>query len=117
MGAKAANQPERRPYLAGGEFVVDNDTLRIWFRGRRLDVSMRQHRLIEMFLNHAGIPLTRKQIMAEIWGTETKSDIRSVDAEIIRLRRAIGEDPSRGPIRTVRGVGFVFSPDGAGAAS
>ena len=110
MDAKVADVQERLPYLVGGEFAVDNDTMRVWFRGRRLDLSMRQHRLIEMFVKHAGVTLTREQILAEVWGMTTKSDIRSVDAEIVRLRRAIGENLLRGPIRTVRGVGFVFSP-------
>jgi hypothetical protein len=50
-----------------GDDVVDNDTMRVWHAGRTLELSMRQHRLMEFFVMHAGEPLRREQIMAHAW--------------------------------------------------
>ncbi|MEO5676311.1 MAG: winged helix-turn-helix domain-containing protein [Usitatibacter sp.] len=47
-------------------------------------------------------------------GRELESSDRSIDVQVSRLRRLLGEDPqSPRFIQTVWGYGYVFVPDGA----
>ena len=57
--------------------------------------------------------LTREELYSEIWGGEPRSDDRSVDVYVSRLRSKLGEAlPGLDLIHTHNGVGYRFSPDG-----
>lgn len=57
---------------------------------------------------HARQPLSRRAIKEAVWGAESTIEEASVDAEIVRLRRAIGGRKRETPIRTVRSLGYIF---------
>ena len=59
-------------------------------------------------MQHAQHPLSRRAIKEAVWGTESTVEEATVDAEIVRLRRAIGGRKREAPIRTVRSLGYVF---------
>ena len=61
-------------------------------------------------------PMSRDKLMELARGRALESADRSIDVQVSRLRRLLGEDPS-GPrfIQTVWGFGYVFVPDGASA--
>jgi DNA-binding winged helix-turn-helix (wHTH) protein len=63
---------------------------------------------MELFLQHPDQPLSRRAIKEAVWGPESTIEEATVDAEIVRLRRAIGRRKREAPLRTVRGVGYVF---------
>ena len=54
------------------------------------------------FPNHT---FTRQQIMDELWGYDSETDIRTVDVHINRLRDRFREVPYF-QIQTVRGLGY-----------
>ena len=91
-----------------GEFLLDRETIRVWRGDKPLRLSLRQFRLMELFLQHARQPLSRRAIKEAVWGTESSIEEATVDAEIVRLRRAIGGRKREAPIRTVRSLGYVF---------
>jgi DNA-binding response OmpR family regulator len=54
--------------------------------------------------------LTREQLLELIRGDDTEVFDRSIDVQILRLRRKIETDPSRPQlIKTERGLGYFFS--------
>jgi DNA-binding response OmpR family regulator len=66
--------------------------------------------LLIAFLESPQRPLSREHLLQ---ATRVHEDIfdRSIDVQILRLRRKLDIDPDRTPvIRTVRGVGYVFTP-------
>ena len=91
-----------------GEFLLDRETIRVWRGNKLLQVSMRQFRLLDAFMRHPGEPLSRKVLKELVWGPESTIEEATVDAEIVRLRRAIGGRKRDAPIRTVRKLGYVF---------
>ena len=97
------------PYLVVvGEFLLDRETIRVWRGDKPLRLSLRQFRLMELFMAHARQPLSRRAIKQAVWGAESTIEEASVDAEIVRLRRAIGGRKRETPIRTVRSLGYIF---------
>ena len=91
-----------------GEFLLDRETIRVWRADKPLKLSLRQFRLMELFMQHARQPLSRRTIKEAVWGAESTIEEATVDAEIVRLRRAIGGRKREAPIRTVRSLGYVF---------
>ena len=53
-----------------GEFLLDRETIRVWHRNKPLQLSLRQFRMIELFMQHPGEPLPRKILKERIWGAE-----------------------------------------------
>ena len=60
--------------------------------------------------------MSRDKLMDLARGREHESFDRSIDVQVSRLRKLLGEDPKEPRyIQTVWGFGYVFVPDGAGA--
>jgi DNA-binding response OmpR family regulator len=90
---------------------------RLELRSRRLldpagipvALSKNEHALLLAFLDAPQRPLTREQLLQ---ATRVHEDIldRSIDVQILRLRRKLKTDPTAPPfIQTQRGVGYVFA--------
>ena len=91
-----------------GEFLLDRDTIRVWRGSKPLQLSLKQFRLLEVFMQHPGVPLPRSILKERVWGASSTIEEATVDAEIVRLRRAIGGRRREAPIQTVRKLGYVF---------
>jgi len=91
-----------------GEFLLDRETIRVWRGSKALKLSMRQFRLLDVFMRHPGEPLSRGTLKELVWGPESTIEQATVDAEIVRLRRAIGGRKRDMPIQTARKLGYVF---------
>src|SRR5438270_772229 len=80
-------------------------------RGRReLDLTRREFELLDAFMRHPGIVLTRDQLLSQVWGYDFAVDGNVVDVFVGYLRRKLETDGEPRVIQTVRGVGFVLRP-------
>jgi DNA-binding response OmpR family regulator len=75
--------------------------------GEELSLTKTEYRLLCEFADHAGMVLSRDQLLERVWGYEYLGDSRLVDAHVRRLRVKI-EDHADDPrlIVTVRGIGY-----------
>ena len=64
--------------------------------GHELNLTKTEFRLLCEFADHAGIVLSRDQLLERVWGYEYLGDSRLVDAHVRRLRRE-DRGPSRRP--------------------
>jgi len=72
--------------------------------------------LLKALASHPREPMSRDKLMELARGREHESYDRSIDVQVSRLRRLLGEDPqSPRYIQTVWGFGYVFVPDGVPA--
>ena len=70
--------------------------------------------LLRIFLERPHQVLSRDRLITLLRGYEPGPFDRSVDLRVMRLRRKIEADPERPAyLRTVRGEGYLFSPEGA----
>jgi DNA-binding response OmpR family regulator len=91
-----------------GEFLLDRETIRVWRGNKALQLSMRQFRLLDVFMRHPGKPFSLAALKDLVWGSESTVEEATVATEIMRLRRAIGGRKRDTPLRTVRKQGYVF---------
>jgi len=83
--------------------LISNDNVIVTLSGG-------EYRLLEVFLSHPNRVLSRDQLLEILSGKEATLYDRSIDVQVGRLRRRLGDD-SREPrlIKTVRSVGYVFT--------
>jgi len=105
------------PPLRFGRLTIDRQARLVLVDGKRRELTGRQFDLLALLAERAGRVLSREQIMTALGAEGWDSVDRSIDVHVSRIRTAVEDDPKRPRfLRTVRGVGYVFSPatDGAG---
>ncbi len=107
----SANPATSAPLAASSSaspFAHDELRCRIAYRGRPLDLTRIEYRLLKTFLGQPGRVFTREQLLASAWDEPEASLDRTVDAHVKTLRaklRAVApDDPD--PIVTHRGLGY-----------
>jgi DNA-binding response OmpR family regulator len=65
--------------------------------------------LLRYLIRHQGLPVSRQQILKDVWNLPADMDTRAIDNFIVRLRRYIETEPAKPQhLLTVRGVGYKF---------
>ena len=93
--------------LCTGDLELDPVRHRVLRSGVQLDLTAKEFALLELFLRHPGVALSRESILDHVWGFDYYGDPRTVDVHIRRLREKVEPDP-RHPryITTVPGLGY-----------
>jgi len=100
------------PYTFAGR-TLDFTTMEIKARGKTFQLTLMECDLLRYFVTHAGQPVSRRSILENVWGLDESTDTRAVDNFIVRLRRYLEDRPGSPKfLKTVRGVGYKFVPDG-----
>jgi two-component system phosphate regulon response regulator OmpR len=99
-----------------GPFELDLATRSLTRDGEPLALTTGEFALLKVLVQHAREPMSRDKLMELARGRELEHTDRSIDVQVSRLRKLLGEDPqSPRYIQTVWGFGYVFVPDGARA--
>jgi DNA-binding response OmpR family regulator len=81
--------------------------------GRPLSLTVRELQLLVTLSAHPQRIMTREELFSQVWGGRPRSDDRSVDVYVSRLRAKLGEAlPGSRLIHTHNGIGYRFSPEG-----
>ncbi len=77
--------------------------------GLRVTLTHAEYRLLRAFLDHPGHALARQALIDLARGAGAEQLDRNVDLLVSRLRHKLADDAGQpNPIRTVRGVGYLF---------
>jgi DNA-binding response OmpR family regulator len=106
-GANAAVQP--KDAFKFGDKSVDFDRLELRVRDQVFPLTLMEANVLRYLIEREGKHVSRKAMLAEVWGLHEDTDTRAIDNFIVRLRRYIEDDPSSPRhLITVRGVGYRF---------
>lgn len=92
-----------------GERAFNFDLLELSVRDEVFRLTLMEANVFRFLIEHEGKPVSRKQMLEQIWGLREDTDTRAIDNFMVRLRRYIEDDP-RSPrhVLTIRGVGYQF---------
>ena len=92
-----------------GDIAIDFRKAELTRAGEVVDLSAREFRLIQYFIEHREAVLTRDELLNEVWGYQAMPSTRTVDVHVAWLRQKIEPNP-RHPqfIQTVHGLGYKF---------
>ncbi len=89
--------------LVIGDVEVDVGRREVRAAGRPVPLTTREFDLLVFLAEHAGLALTRRQLLDGAWGAGWFGDERTVDVHVRQLRKKVGEPL---PLATVWGVGY-----------
>jgi DNA-binding response OmpR family regulator len=80
--------------------------------GEPSTLSSGEHQLLLAFMERAGEPMDRDQLMTRIRNREWFPDDRYIDVLVGQLRKKLGERASNAKlIATIHGTGYLFTPE------
>lgn len=88
-----------------GKVIIDCDAMTVTREEEVTELTQKEFALLYKLLSNPNKIFTRNQLMDEIWGYESNSDDRTIDAHINRLRRKFEYYPEF-EIKSVRGLGY-----------
>ncbi|MGZ5240577.1 MAG: two-component system response regulator CreB [Caldimonas sp.] len=97
---------------AAAPISVDEGRMQIRYHGRLLELSRYEFGLLRTLAARPGHVFSRDALLERVWGNDTESMDRTVDAHVKTVRakmKAIAPDEE--PIRTHRGSGYSFAED------
>ncbi len=92
-----------------GDLHIDKISRQVTREGKAIALKPREFQLLAYLIDNIDKPVTREMLLKAVWGLEFDPQTNLVDVHISRLRRKIDKDFRDPLIRTVRGVGYVFS--------
>jgi len=100
------------PAAVAGVFAIDDEKKSIRFRGRPLDLSRTEYRLLKVLVERPGRVYSRDELMQRAWDDPASAFDRTVDAHVKALRAKLREvDDTVDPISTHRGMGYSLRED------
>jgi DNA-binding response OmpR family regulator len=96
-------QPRAAEVLLVGDAVLRRDAREALLAGVALDLTMKEFDLLACLMEHAGVALTREQLLEQVWGLEFPGGTRTVDQHVAQLRAKVGAGLR---IETLRGIGY-----------
>ena len=94
--------------LAFEDLSLDPVTMECHRRGRLIELTRTEYQLLELFLRHPRVVLSRDRIFEQVWGYDFGPDSKSLEVYVGYLRRKLEADGEPRLIQTVRGVGYVM---------
>jgi DNA-binding response OmpR family regulator len=94
--------------LSVADLKLDTVTHKAQRRGREIELTAREYRLLEFLLRSAGRPCGRMTILEKVWDYDFDPGTNLVDVYVRRLREKIDADFETKLLHTVRGSGYVL---------
>jgi two-component system, OmpR family, phosphate regulon response regulator PhoB len=107
-------QQQMQPIAPGSTLTFQQITMypqecRVMVRGHEVNLSPKEFKLLELFMNHPKRVWSRDQLLEKVWGHDFIGDSKTVDVHIRWLREKLELDPSSPEyLVTVRGFGYRF---------
>ena len=107
VARRSGNRPKN--VIALGDLVLDVAAQRAFRRGHALPLTLTEFRLLEVLARHQGRVISRKQIIADVWGDRRDVEDNTLDVFVRLLRRKLETDSESRLIQTHRGAGFSMA--------
>lgn len=107
--AGSAEKSEDSSLLTIGSITLDLNARNAYRSGVLADLTAKEFDVIEFLMRNPNRVYSREALLDTIWAYEYRSDIRTVDVHIRRLREKLEENPAEPKyIMTKWGVGYYF---------
>ena len=102
-------KPRSAAVLEHHDLCLYREECRVTRNGEPLNLSPKEYRLLELFMQHQKRVWSRDKLLEHVWGEDFIGDSKTVDVHIRWLREKIEANPSAPEhLVTVRGFGYRF---------
>jgi DNA-binding response OmpR family regulator len=96
----------KTPKIQVGDLLLDTLTREAWRGERKIDLTTKEYSILEYFMSHPNMVITRTMLEENAWDYEYDSMSNIIDVYIRRLRRKIDGEAEDSLIQTIRGAGY-----------
>ena len=76
---------------------------------RRIELTHYELEMLRLLITHKEEPVSRNQLLNEVWGYELYPTTRTIDNHVVKLRQKLEADPKNPKhVVTVHGIGYKF---------
>ena len=97
---------KKRSVITAGALTIDYEGRKIYLADQIMKVTAKEFDLMEFFVQHRGMILSRDKILDAVWGFDYVGGYRSVGTLVKKLRAKLTKEYPY--IQTVYGVGYCF---------
>lgn len=109
LSSEVPSQPPAEDQFRFDGKLVDFQRLQLTSGDKTYQLTLMELELLRYLIRNAGRPVSRKEILEQVWNLHEDTDTRAMDNFIVRLRRYIEQDPTKPKhLLTVRGLGYQF---------
>lgn len=108
-GATVGDSPPSR--LAVADLELDLLSRKVARSGRPIPLQPREFLMLEYLMRNAGRVVTRTMLLENVWNYHFDPQTNVIDVHISRLRQKVDKDFDTPLIHTVRGSGYMLSPE------
>ena len=92
-----------------GDMKLNCATKSLYIKGEKIEVTAKEFDLLKLLIDNKGVTLKKSFIFNSIWGSDSESEMQTLNVHIKWLREKIESDP-KNPVHilTVWGVGYRF---------
>lgn len=106
---RSGRTTEKKNRISCGAILIDTDERNAYKDGVLADLTAKEFDVIELLIRNPNRVYSRENLLDLIWGYEYRSDVRTVDVHIRRLREKLERNPAEPEhIMTKWGVGYYF---------
>jgi len=87
-----------------GSIIIDKLKHKVTVSGRKILLTPTEFKLLEFMAESPGMVLSREQLLSGVFGYDSESYDRTIDAHMKSLRKKLGK--ARDYIETIRGIGY-----------
>lgn len=91
------------------DIIMNLDSREVSFKDEVIDFTTTEFDLLKCLMENAGIVQSRDSLMNKVKGIDFDSFDRSIDVFISKIRQKLDDKAKGELIKTVRGIGYVFS--------
>lgn len=101
-----APPPDAASVVSIHDIVINPGRHEVLVKGKPVEMTLSELRILHLLANRPGWVMTREQIVDSVRGKEYAVTERSVDVQVVGIRRKLGKHADF--IETIRGVGYRF---------
>jgi DNA-binding response OmpR family regulator len=106
---QAVASPSPPDTFSFSDKTIDFVRLQLRAGKKTFQLTLMEADLLRYLIQNIGRPVSRKEILENVWNLKEDTDTRAIDNFIVRLRRYIETDPTKPQhLTTVRGLGYQF---------
>jgi len=98
-------------FINVGGVVMDLEAHTVFRDKKPIRLSPREFGLLEYLMRHAGVVLSREEILKDVWKADLDYFSNTVDVHIRFLRHKLDGGFKHKLIQTVHGYGYKFDPE------
>lgn len=103
----ASESPRR---LIHGDVIIDLERKVAERAGKRLSLTITEFAILDVLARHIGTPVSKQELLTQVWGYSTASKTRTVETHIWRLRKKLGDERGESEwIENRHSLGYVLT--------